>query len=199
MGLGGAIGGLVAGGIGFFSARAEQKKAERQMKKDRKAMKEQKAIYAGLDTSNPYLNMENTMEDLTVNQQQAQFEKQQFQQSQSNILGGLRGSAGGSGVASIAASLAQQGQLASQRASASIGQQESANQMAERQMAATLQDKERAGEVMSRNWERDKQGTLLGMAQSELTASREAIATSKQQKMEALGQGISAFGSILGG
>ena len=195
----GAIGGLVAGGIGFFSARAEQKKAERQRDKDKKAMQEQKEIYAGLDTSNPYLNMENTMEDLTVNQQQAHFERQQFQQSQSNILGGLRGSAGGSGVASIAASLAQQGQLASQRASASIGQQEQANQMAERQMAGQIQAQERQGDLLSRQMERDKQGTLLGMAQGELQASREAVAASKQQKMDALGQGLSAFGSILGG
>ena len=41
-----------------------------------------KNIYANLDTSNPFLNMENVMEDLTINQKQAQFQAQQFQQSQ---------------------------------------------------------------------------------------------------------------------
>jgi len=45
-----------------------------------------KQDYLNMDFSNPYANMENTMEDLTVNQQAANLAKQQFQQSQSNIL-----------------------------------------------------------------------------------------------------------------
>ena len=41
---------------------------------------------------------------------------------------GLRGAAGGSGIAGLAQALANQGQLQTQRISASIGQQEAANQ-----------------------------------------------------------------------
>tara|TARA_Y100001973_G_C5203812_1_gene339853 strand:+ start:1423 stop:2637 length:1215 start_codon:yes stop_codon:yes gene_type:complete len=104
-------------------------------------------VYSGLENqytglSNVYSGLENTAEDLTVNQQQAQFEAQQMQQSQANILGGLRGAAGGSGIAALAQSLSQQGQIGAQRASASIGQQESRNQALAAQQAAQLQSQE---------------------------------------------------------
>jgi hypothetical protein len=79
---------------------------------------------------NFYGNLENKYEDLTVNQQQAQFQAQQGAQQRSDIMGNLKGAAGGSGVAGLAQAMANQGQLATQQASASIGQQESANRMA---------------------------------------------------------------------
>jgi len=67
----------------------EQKAAKAEMEKMKKE-------YQNLDTSNlaagfknPYQNMENTMEDLKVNTQQAEFEAQQFQQSQANIMQGI--------------------------------------------------------------------------------------------------------------
>ena len=94
---------------------------------------------------NQYAGLENTMEDLTINQKQADFQSQQFAQSQANIMGNLRGAAGGSGIASLAQSLAQQGQLASQKSAASIGQQEAANQMAAAQQAGKLQEMEARG------------------------------------------------------
>ena len=132
----------------------------------REEMNRLKNVYANMDISNPFADMknefegmenhfadmknqfaglENTMEDLTVNQQQANFQAQQAQQSQSNIMEGLRGAAGGSGIAALAQSLAKSGQLASQQASASIGQQESANQMASAQRAGQLQEMEARG------------------------------------------------------
>ena len=84
------------------------------------------------DISNPYanMNMENFAEDLTVNQQQAEFEKQQAMQSEANIMQGMQGAAGGSGIAGLAQAMANQGAQRAQRASASIGQQEAANQQA---------------------------------------------------------------------
>ena len=65
--------------------------------------------------------MQNTYEDLTVNQQQAQFTAQQQAQGFANTMEGLRGAAGGSGIAALAQSLAGQQSLAAQQASASIG------------------------------------------------------------------------------
>ena len=210
----------IGGTIGALSARKKQKRAERKARKERKEMNRLKNIYSELDTSNPFLNMqnqftslENTMEDLTVNQQQAQFEAQQFQQSQANILGDLRGAAGGSGVAALAQQMAQSGQLAAQRSSASIGQQEAANQMAAARQAGALQQMEAQegsriqtmqaqGEQISRNWERDKQATLLGMSQQKLAAHRDQAAMAEQAKWGAISSGIqgvtSAAGSYLG-
>ena len=142
------IGLSVAGSvIGAVSARKQERKAARQAKKAKKELKEQESIYKNLDISNPYMNMENTMEDLTINQKQADFEKQQFQQSQANILDSLRGAAGGSGVAALAQTLAREGQLASQRSAASIGQQERQNQLAERQEASRIQGLQIQGEL----------------------------------------------------
>ena len=105
------------------------------------------------------------IKDLTINQRQYDLQTEQFQQSQSNILGGLSEAAGSSGIAGVAQALAQQGQLQAQQSSANIGDQERQNQMMERQMAGQIQAQEREGEVLSREMEMDKQGTLLGMAQ----------------------------------
>ena len=149
--------------FGAVSANRAKKEAEEKERDARREMERMKEIYSNLDTSNPYLNMENVMEDLTINQQQAQFERQQFQRSQANILDSLRGAAGGSGIASLAQSLAQQGQIAAQRSAASIGQQEAMNQRMRQQEAARLQSLERQGDIYSRGLEREKVGTLLGM------------------------------------
>jgi hypothetical protein len=185
--------------FGAVSAKKAQRRARIKERKARKEMNALKDQYAALDTSNPYMNMENTMEDLTVNQQQAQFEREQFQQSQANILGGLRGAAGGSGIAALAQSLAQQGQLASQRSSASIGQQEAANQRAAAQQAAAIQAKEREGEVYSRDLERQKVSTLLGMSKQETAAHAQAKAAAKAAKMQAITGGITGMADMFAG
>jgi hypothetical protein len=158
-----------------------------------------KDIYSQLDTSNPYLDMENVMEDLTINQKQYDLQTEQFQQSQANILGGLSEAAGSSGIAAVAQALAQQGQLQAQQSAASIGEQERANQMAERQMAAQIQSQEREGEIISREMEMDKQSTLLGMAQQDVAAYREQAAAARQAKSDAIAGGISSLGSMLTG
>ena len=106
--------------------------------------------------------MENTMEDLTVNQQQAQFQAQQGDQQRANILGGLKSSAGGSGVAGLAQAMANQGQQQTQQISASIGQQESGNQMAKAQQAASIQQQQAQA----------AQATDIAMGQGEMEAQK---------------------------
>lgn len=88
---------------------------------------------------NQFANLENTAEDLTVNTQQADFEREQFQQSQANLLQNLSGAAGGSGVAGLAQSLANAGMNQARQASASIGQQESQNRALAAQQAGANQ------------------------------------------------------------
>ena len=196
------VGAAVSTGLSIFGAvKANQakKQAQREAKKKQAEMERLKDIYANLDTSNPYLNMENTMEDLTINQQQAQFQSQQFAQSQANIMGELRGAAGGSGIAALAQSLAQQGQIASQQSSASIGQQEAANQRAAAAEASRIQGMERQGEVLSRNMEREKQSTLLGMSQQELAGAQQRIAAAEQAKMAAISGGIQGAADMVAG
>ena len=159
-------------------------------------MDQLKDVYSSLDTSNPYLNMENKFEDLTVNQQQYDLERQQFQQSQANILDNMKGAAGGGGAAAVAQALAQQGQLAAQKTAAQIGAQERENLLKERQAASSIQSLEREGEVKSRDWERNKQATLLGMAQQETAAAREREAMAAQAKRDATTQMLGSLGDI---
>ena len=65
--------GLVAGGAKYFSARSDRKAAEKERAAAQAEMDQQKAAFSNLDTSNPFQNMENTIEYLTVNKQKAQF------------------------------------------------------------------------------------------------------------------------------
>ena len=139
--------------------------------------------FASMDTSNPYLNMENTMEDLTVNKQQAEFQQQQQMASQSNIMQGLKGAAGGSGIAALAQTMAQQGSMDAQKSSVSIGQQEASNQMAERNMASSIQTKEREGEGIRRNQQFGKISGMMGMAAGDLQGANSRLQSGQEQTM----------------
>jgi hypothetical protein len=86
-------------------------------------------------------DMENAFEDLTVNTQQAEFEAQQNAQNQANIMSSMAGAAGGSGIAALAQSMANQGAMQAQKASASIGSQEAANQKLSAQADQDIQGK----------------------------------------------------------
>jgi len=188
---------LGSSAFGAITAGKEARRARRQEQRAKKEAKRLEEIYANLDTSNPYLNMENTMEDLTVNQQQAQFQAQQLQQSQANVLGQLRGAAGRSGIGALAQALVQQGQIGAQKASATIGAQEAANQRLAAREASRVQTLERKGEILSRNMRRDQVSTLLGMQQQRLGAARLQRAAAQRAKMQAIASGITGVTSAL--
>ena len=134
----------------------------------------QKEEYKSMTFENPYENMENVYEDLTVNQQQAQFQAQQGQQQRANIMQSLQGAAGGSGIAGLAQAMANQGQLQTQKISASIGQQESANQKLKAQGAEKIQKLERKGQEMGQQFDINKQSTLLGMQMGTTAGANES-------------------------
>jgi hypothetical protein len=193
--IGQIVGGLtgIAGGIiGGRKRRQEQKNAKAEMER-------YKAQFQNLDTSNVYKDMENTMEDLTVNQQAAQFQAEQEQQGLSNIMGQMSGAAGGSGIAALAQSLAGQQSQNLRRASADIARQEQANQMAAAQQAGSLQLYEAKGELISRDAERDKVGTLLGMAQQRTAAANQARQDATNSILGGVGQIAGVADSIIGG
>ena len=184
-----AIGAAISLGSSIYSAieaRKQEKDFRASAKDSRRRMNALLEQYRGLDTSNPFLNMENTMEDLTVNQQASQFQAQQFQQSQANILSNLRPVAGGSGIAALAQSLARQGEIAAQRSAASIAQQEAANDRAAAAESARIQNMERQGEIYSRNLQRQKTETLLGMSQQETAAYLQNAGAARTQMMSGI-------------
>ena len=187
-GAGQQVAGILGGIVGGRKRRREERAAQAEFNRMRDR-------YAALDTSNPYANVTNTFEDLTVNTQAAEFAAQQSQQQSANILASLQSSAGGGGIAALAQSLANQQQQAAQAAAASIGQQEQRNQVLAAQGEQRMQQMRAAGEARSQQIEMEKTGTMLGMAQQRLAAAKEARA----KATESLIGGITGAGAMVGG
>ena len=183
---------VVGGAAQIYSAQKGKQARIQEQKAANQELAERKAAYEDMDTSNPYANLENVYEDLTVNTQQAEMMAQQSQQQQANLLQGLQGAAGGSGVAGLAQQLAMSGQQQAQAASASIGQQEAKNQQLALGQQAQLQQMEARGERETQNLEKDKIETLFGMAQQ-----RKISADAARQR--ATDQMVSGIGSLAGG
>ena len=181
-GVGGIMGGLgnIVGGIIGGKARREEQQQARTEHRNR--MNQFKlADYYGTVMANPW-------EDITVNQLQAKFQARQQQQGLGTTMATLRDAAGGSGVASLAQTIANQQAQNLAKISGDIGQQEAANQELigqgeyMRSMAV-----ERAEQRV-----RDKSETLLALSQQ-----RKAIADqARKDATEALTGGI---GQVLGG
>jgi hypothetical protein len=187
------VGAGVAKAISGSKAKKAAKKAEAAAKVE---MEKQKAKFAAMDTSNPYANQENTMEDLTVNQGEADFMKQQQQQSQANIMQQMKGAAGGSGIAALAQTMANQGSMDAQKSAVSIGKQEQGNQMAEASQQAQLNQREASGDRETQRMNLDRQGTMLGMSQQEKAAQGAKVAAADQKMWSGI---TGAAGALAGG
>jgi len=179
------------------AAAAAAEKAAKEKAKQMKALNKEKDKYEKFEFTNPYENIqteyENVYEDLTVNQQQAEFQAQQGAQQRSNIMESMRGAAGGSGIAALAQTMANQGQLATQQQSASIGQQEAANQKLQAQGAGMVQQQEAAaekqiaaGNELVARQEADRRATLLGI-QAQMAGGAAQAATSADQMQVQVG------------
>ena len=133
--------------------------------------------YAGMQ--NLYEGMENRFEDMTVDMRAADFQAQQGQQQRANIMQGLRGAAGTSGIAGLAQSLANQGALQSQQISAGISQQERQNQMLAAQEGARIDQLQRGAGMQLQQME--AQGAMQ-------VQQMQMAGASEQQKMILAGQ-----------
>ena len=209
MGQIGIAAGVGAVGIGLGSAygggggrRREQQAAQAQL--DRRLTQ-----FEGLDTRNIYAGYrnpfsENVYEDLTVNQQQAQFEAQQGQQQRANIMQTLAPAAGGSGIASLAQAMANQGRIQTQATSATIGLQEAANQRLLAQGAQQVQAG--AGEAqklrmygasMARGLQYEKTQGLIAAATGRKEAADAAIEAAKERQAKLWSDLISLGGTAI--
>ena len=109
---------VVAGVSSIFGGKRQRKQAARAAREALELRKEQQAKldvemekYRNITFTNPYEGLENTAEDLRVTTRAADFQAQQGAQQRADILGQLRGVAGGSGIAALAQTLANQGAL----------------------------------------------------------------------------------------
>jgi len=205
-----AIGGIAKGLMGYDWG-GKRRKA---LAASREKFEKQKDVFRGLDTSNAYADienkykgMENAFEDIKVNTQQAQFEKQMFQQSQANTLQGLRGAAGGSGIAGLAQAMSNQAMNQAQKTSAAIGKQEAQNKLLAAQQAAKIDQLERKGadqqqqliaqgELTSMQMEQSKQSTLLGMDAQSVQGAQAAVQAGNQMMMSGVSDVIGGVGDM---
>ena len=185
----------------------------------RELLEEQKARYRDFEFKNPYAGLENAFgdlstsfenvyEDMTVDMRAADFQAQRGAQQRANIMQGLRGAAGSSGIAGLAQTLANQGQLQSQQIAAGIGQQERQNQMMRAQGAARVQAMEaqreqliaqgaaqadmtiRGGEGMVQQAEMSRQSTLLGVEFQGLAGANAGVQSAFANQMSAQQAGM---------
>ena len=181
---GGAAAGVLQMGasmIGGRKRRTEAAKANAEFSAARRR-------FEGLDTSNVYANLENTMEDLTVNRGAADFAAQQQQQALATTMGSMQGAAGGSGIAALAQAMAGQQSQNLQKSSLDIGQQEQRNQTAQAQMASQLQMAEAGGAGEKQVRDAQKEEMLLGMSSGRKMAADQATAGATAQLMGGIGQ-----------
>ena len=155
---------------------------------------------------NTYEGMENRFEDMTVDMRAAEFQTQQGQQQRANILQGLKGAAGSSGVAGLAQSLANQGQLQSQQIAAGIGQQERQNKILSAQEGSRIDQLQRStdmslqqltaqGSAAVQAAEAGQQSTLLGMDYGALAGANQAYQGSLANQMSGMGMKADMYGA----
>ena len=124
-----------------------------------------------LRRENVFKGQENIMEDMEVDNQAADYAKEQFQQQQANIMQGLRGSAGASGTAGLAQALSGQASKQAQQSQ------------------------------ITRQFEVDKLTTMMGMSGSKIAGVNQQIAQTQQtysQIGSAVTKAASAFGGGTG-
>lgn len=185
----GAAASITMAAIKNKKAKDAQQKAE---EKEQKMMR----AYESLDTSNLYEGMENSMEDLTINQEQAKFQQNAIRANQADTLSTLKASAGSSGIAALAQATQGRANAASQKASISIGQQERQNSMASAQMASKVQAMKAQGAGQARSLEYGKTSTMLGMAQQQLAGANAQKANAEAELMSGIQAGVGVIGGV---
>lgn len=190
------FGDIFEGAVRFGASYAGGKKRLERQKQAQAEYDVSMADYFAQDTSNLYSGLQNTMEDLTINTQAADFAAAQQAQGLANIMGQTRQSAGGSGIAALAQSLANQQAQSAQAASASIGQQEAANQRMAASEAGRLQMAERMGEGQSRALRAQLLGEQFQIDANELASSEEAIQAAQAARIQGLGQIVGGVGNL---
>ena len=188
-GIAGGVAGILGGIVGGRARRQEQKAAKAELAQRQQA-------YESFQFTNPYANMQNTFEDITVNQQQAQFEAQQQQQALALTMSGMQQAAGSSGIAALAQAIAQQQSANIQRAGASIGMQEQQIQMQRASQESQIQQLQAQGAAQQQAQEFGRTETLFGMAQARKAEADQARRQATESLIGGIGELAGAAASL---
>ena len=167
------------------AARRAQREALAFRREQQAILEKQKDEYRALQFTNPYEGMANPFENLRVATGAADFQAQQGAQQRADILGSLRGAAGGSGIAGLAQTLANQGAIQAQKISANLEQQEVRNELLRAKGALQVDMQERSGDAMVQQAESSRQATMLGMQFGQTAGANAAYQQAQQNAMQA--------------
>ena len=186
---------LISAGVGLFNTitgSKAKKRARREQRAAEAAAAPYLEAYKSYEYKNPYENMENVYEDMRVNTQAAEFQRDQLAQQQADMLQGLRGAAGGSGVAALAQSMARAGALQAQKISAGISEQETAREKAILAEQSRIQGLEMYGEQLVDQQEMQRNMNLYNIETGKAGLAAQQFAAGQQQMMGGVGQMASA-------
>ena len=174
---------------------AEQMEMDREERRiareefNKRIEKYEKTDYVPLDVD--ALKTEDVYEDVDLSEDvlpAADYAKEQFQQQQANIMQGLRGVAGSSGVAGLAQSLSMQAKDQSREQSVSMGRALAQGRQMALASKAQMQQQERG--VMIENmrgknaFELDKMATLMGVSGQKAYAATQSLQQGQQNMMQ---------------
>jgi len=208
--------------ISQFDEQLEAYKESEFQPLDADALK-QENIFA--DQENIFEDQENVFEELEVDTQAADYAREQFQQQQANIMQGLRGTAGASGIAGLAQSLSGQATKQARETQATIGQQLQQNRRLKLTEQSRLQQQEKTEQSRlnqmslaeqsrlsgldrqvqianmegARQFEMDKMSTLIGVRGQMVGGAQGAIANKQGMWGQIIGGVASGIGSAIGG
>jgi hypothetical protein len=195
-------GGIIFGGaLMARSARKKDRRLRGQLADQQAAFEERLMQYENMDfqpIDTDALQRENIFEDLEINTEAFEASRKAFQQSQANILQGLRGVAGASGVAGLAQALGMQAAEQSEQLRLTVAEQLMRNKELRLQEESRLGDQlmqiEIANQEGARQFELDKLRTLINVEGQRVAGIRGDIAGRRQM----YGQMAGGIGSIIG-
>jgi hypothetical protein len=180
----------------MFAATEEQlAKYNEEQVVQRELLEVQKGKYRQFQFENPYGDMENYYEDMTVDTTAADYQMRQGQQQRSNIMNQLRGVAGSSGIGGLAQALANQGTLQAGQVSAQLSQQERQNAMMAAKGASAADMAQRGGAAMVQSAEMQRQSTLLGIEYGGMAGANAGVQAAYGNQMSAFGASANMIGS----
>lgn len=179
------IGSLIGGG-----------KRRREAKAAQAELNARKAAFENFQFTNAYAGLENVAEDLTINQDAAQF---QAQQTDAALAQAMQAAVASGGAPGGAQAIAQAALQSKRGISADIARQEQANQMARVNQEAKLQQLAAQGEEDLQSQQFLQQGELLNMAAGRKAAADAARARSTQMLVGGIGEIAGGVASGFGG
>lgn len=190
-----AIGGLVSGGSKIIGSLIGGGKRRREAKRAAAELASRKEAFENFQFTNPYKGLENVAEDLTVNQDAAQF---QAQQTDAALAQSMQAAVASGGAAGGAQAIAQAALQSKRGIASDIARQEQSNQAAQINQAGKLQALEAQGEEDIQSQQYLQQGELLNMASGRKLAADQARAKATEMMVGGFGEIASGFTSGIG-